>query len=455
MSTFQVAGNGRQVTGTPSMPVSTIWNPRYECMSRQDMQTLQLERLRATLERAYERIPLYRQRFQEAGITPGSIRSLEDVRRIPFLTKQDMRDHFPYGLLATPLQDVVRIHASSGTTGRPTTAAYTRQDLETWAEAMARLVVAAGVTSGDVAHIAFGYGLFTGAFGLHYAMERVGATVLPVSGGNSHRQVELMQYFGSTALVCTPSYALRIAEVIEEMKVPRENIKLRVGLFGGEPWSEGMRREIEARLGILATDNYGLSELIGPGISGECVERCGHHINDDLFLAEIIDPETLEPLPEGSVGELVLTSLTKEAQPVVRYRTRDITRLTFEPCACGRTTTRMDRVTGRTDDMLIVRGVNVFPSQIENVLLEIEGTEPHYQIVLTRNGSLDELEVQVEVSEAIFADEAKRLYALRQRIADRLSSVLGIKVRVRLAEPHTIQRSEGKAKRVIDNRLKE
>ncbi len=454
MTREQAAGNGRQATGAASSPTPPIWCPEYECMPREKLRALQLERLRQTIERAYERVPFYRRRFDEAGITPSSIRSLDDVRRIPFLTKQDMREHFPYGLLATPLEEVVRIHASSGTTGRPTTAAYTRRDLETWAEAMARLVVAAGVTSRDVAHIAFGYGLFTGAFGLHYAMERVGATVLPVSGGNTQRQVELMQYFGSTALVCTPSYALRIAEVVEEMGIPRESLKLRLGLFGAEPWSEAMRREIEERLGVFATDNYGLSELIGPGISGECRERCGHHINEDLFLAEIIDPETTEPLPEGSTGELVLTSLTKEALPVVRYRTRDITRLTYEPCACGRTTARMDRVTGRTDDMLIVRGVNVFPSQIEDVLLEIEGTEPHYQIVLTRNGSLDELEIQVEASEQIFAGEARKLYALRQRIADRLSSVLGIKVRVRLAEPHTIQRSEGKAKRVIDNRPK-
>ncbi len=432
-----------------------IWNPEIECASREELRSIQLERLRETLEQVYERVPLYRQRLQEARIEPDSIQSLDDLQRIPFLTKQDMRDNFPYGLLATPLEKVTRIHASSGTTGRPTTAAYTRADLELWSEAMARLVVAAGVTSSDVAHIAFGYGLFTGAFGLHYAMEKVGAAVLPVSGGNTQRQVELMRYFGSTALVCTPSYALRIAEVIEEMDIPRGEIKLRVGLFGGEPWSEGMRREIEARLGIIATDNYGLSELIGPGISGECLERCGHHINEDLFLPEIIDPDTLEPLPEGSVGELVLTSLTKEAMPVVRYRTRDITRLTYEPCACGRTSARMERVTGRTDDMLIVRGVNVFPSQIESVLLQIEGTQPHYQIVLTRNGSLDELEVQVEVSEALFTDEAKKLYALRKRIADRLSSVLAIGVAVKLVEPHTIHRSEGKAKRVIDNRSKE
>lgn len=452
MSRYQASGNGHKAGGSAPTSAPAIWNPSFECMPREEMRALQLERLRATLERAYERVSLYRRRFQDAGIRLSDIRSPEDVRRIPFLNKQDMREHFPYGLFASPMKDVVRLHASSGTTGRPTAVGYTRADLETWTEAMARLVVAAGVTSEDIAHIAFGYGLFTGAFGLHQALERVGAAVLPVSGGNTQRQVEIMLYFGSTALICTPSYAIRIAEVAEEMGVRPGDLKLRVGLFGAEPWSEAMRREIESRLGLFATDNYGLSELIGPGISGECRERCGHHINEDLFLAEIIDPETLEPLPEGTTGELVLTSLTKEAFPVVRYRTRDITSITHEPCACGRTTARMERVTGRTDDMLIVRGVNIFPSQIESALLGIEGTEPHYQIVLTRNGSLDELEVQVEVSEGLFADEAKKLYALRQRIAHRLSSVLGISVGVKLAEPHTIQRSEGKAKRVIDNR---
>jgi phenylacetate-CoA ligase len=432
-----------------------IWNPASECMPREQLVELQLKRLRTTLRRVHERVPLYRERLEVAGIDPASIRGLDDLRRIPFLTKQDMRDHFPYGLFASSMKEVVRLHASSGTTGLPTAVGYTRADLETWTEAMARIVAAAGVTPDDIAHVAFGYGLFTGAFGLHYALERVGATVLPVSGGNTQRQVEIMRYFGSTVLVCTPSYALRIAEVAEQMGAQAGSLKLRLGLFGAEPWSEPMRREIEERLGIVATDNYGLSELIGPGISGECDERCGLHINEDLFLAEVIDPETLDPLPAGSVGELVLTSLTKEAFPVVRYRTRDITRITHEPCACGRTTARMERITGRTDDMLIVRGVNVFPSQIESVLLEIEGTAPHYQILLTRNGSLDEIEVQVEVSEGMFADEARKLYTLRDRIAHRLSTVLGIGVGVKLAEPRTLERSEGKARRVIDNRAGE
>jgi phenylacetate-CoA ligase len=432
-----------------------IWNPASECMPREQLVELQLKRLRTTLRRVHERVPLYRDRLEVAGIDPASIRGLDDLRRIPFLTKQDMRDHFPYGLFASSMKEVVRLHASSGTTGLPTAVGYTRADLETWTEAMARIVAAAGVTPDDIAHVAFGYGLFTGAFGLHYALERVGATVLPVSGGNTQRQVEIMRYFGSTVLVCTPSYALRIAEVAEQMGAQAGSLKLRLGLFGAEPWSEPMRREIEERLGIVATDNYGLSELIGPGISGECDERCGLHINEDLFLAEVIDPETLDPLPAGSVGELVLTSLTKEAFPVVRYRTRDITRITHEPCACGRTTARMERITGRTDDMLIVRGVNVFPSQIESVLLEIEGTAPHYQILLTRNGSLDEIEVQVEVSEGMFADEARKLYTLRDRIAHRLSTVLGIGVGVKLAEPRTLERSEGKARRVIDNRAGE
>jgi phenylacetate-CoA ligase len=431
-----------------------IWNPSQECMSRSELRTLQLERLRTTLDRVYERVPLYRRRFDEAGIRPQSIRSLEDVRHIPFLTKQDMRDSFPYGLFASPMKDVARLHASSGTTGRPTAVGYTRSDLEMWSEAMARLVVAAGVTGEDIAHIAFGYGLFTGAFGLHQALEKVGAAVLPVSSGNTQRQVEIMRYFGSTTLICTPSYALRIAEVIEQTGVPRGELSLRLGLFGAEPWTEGLRRELETRLGVVATDNYGLSELIGPGISGECQERNGMHINEDLFLAEIVDPETLEPLPEGSTGELILTSLAKEAFPVVRYRTRDITCISYEPCACGRTTARMQRVAGRTDDMLIVRGVNFFPSQVETVLLAIDGTEPHYQIVVSREGTMDEVEVQVEVSESLFADEAKKLYALRQNVAHKLRGVLGISVGVKLAEPGSIQRSEGKAKRVIDSRPK-
>ena len=430
-----------------------IWNRECECMPREELRRLQLARLQTTVDRVYHDVAFYRRRFDEAGVRPEDIRSLDDVRRLPFLNKDDLRDHFPYGLFAKPLQEVVRIHASSGTTGRPTVVGYTRHDLDVWSETVARIAVAAGARSDDVAQVSFGYGLFTGAFGLHYGLERVGVTVLPVSGGNTQRQVEIMQMFGPTVLVCTPSYALHIAEVAAEMGVRPGDLRLRLGLFGAEPWSDSMRREIEAKLGISATDNYGLSEVIGPGVSGECERKSGLHVNEDHFLVEVVDPKTLEPLPEGELGELVFTSLTKEAFPVVRYRSRDLSRLTYEACPCGRTNARMARVTGRTDDMLIVRGVNVFPSQIESVLLEIEGTEPHYQIVVERNGALDEILVDVEVAETVFSDEAKRLYQLRERIQRRLATVLGINVAVRLAEPKSIERSAGKAKRVIDKRL--
>ena len=430
-----------------------IFNQECECLPREEMRQLQLARLQATVDRVYNTMPFYRQRLDEAGVRPEDVRSLDDVRRLPFLTKHDLRDHFPYGLFASPLREVVRIHASSGTTGRPTVVGYTRRDLDVWAETVARIAAAAGARPDDIAQVSFGYGLFTGAFGLHYGLERLGATVLPVSGGNTQRQVEIMQMFGSTVLVCTPSYALHIAEVADEMGVRPGDLRLRLGLFGAEPWSESMRHEIEAKLGISATDNYGLSEVIGPGVSGECEEKHGLHVNEDHFLVEVVDPRTLEPVPEGEMGELVFTSLTKEALPVIRYRTRDLSRLTREPCRCGRTNVRMDRVMGRTDDMLIVRGVNVFPSQIESVLLEMDGTEPHYQIVVERQGALDEISVEVEVAESVFSDEAKRLSELRERVQRRLATVLGINVAVRLAEPKSIERSAGKAKRVVDKRV--
>ncbi len=430
-----------------------IWNPAEECRPREDLRALQLSRLKATIRRVYGALPFYREQLDRAGVKPDDIRSLDDVRRLPFLGKDDLRDHFPYGLLASPMRDVVRVHASSGTTGEPTVVGYTRADLDSWAELVARIAFSAGARPDDIAQVSFGYGLFTGAFGLHYGLERIGATVLPVSGGNTRRQVEIMQMFGSTVLVCTPSYALHVAEVAGEMGIRPGELPLRLGLFGAEPWSDSMRREIEAKLGIRATDNYGLSEVIGPGVSGECDRQDGLHVNEDHFLVEVIDPETLEPVRPGERGELVFTSLCKEAFPVVRYRTRDLSVLNPEPCACGRTFVRMARVTGRTDDMLIVRGVNVFPSQIESVLLEIEGTEPHYQIVVERHGALDEISVEVEVAERVFSDEAKRLYDLRDRIRRRLATVLGISVAVRLAEPKSIERSAGKAKRVIDKRL--
>ncbi len=429
-----------------------IWDRENECRPRADLRRLQNERLRETLARVYETMPFYRERFDAAGLEPRDVCSQAELARLPLLTKNDLRDHFPYGLFAVPLKEVVRVHASSGTTGKPTVVGYTRQDLETWAEVMARLVTAAGVTAEDVAQVSFGYGFFTGAFGLHYALERVGATVLPVSGGNTERQVETMLNFGSTALICTPSYALRIAEVMGEMGIDRSLLRLRWGLFGAEPWSENMRREIEARLGIFATDNYGMSEIIGPGVSGECQERSGLHINEDHFLVEVLDPDTGQPVPEGEPGELVFTSLTKEAFPVVRYRTRDISKVTFEPCPCGRTTARMARVFGRTDDMLIIRGVNVFPSQIEEVLLAVEGAEPHYQIVVERSGALDDIEVQLEVSERTFSDGARKMFTLRELVEHRLEVALGIGVRVKLMEPGAIERSQGKAQRVVDRR---
>jgi phenylacetate-CoA ligase len=429
-----------------------IWDKENECRSRESFEAIQLERLRETLHNVYENVPLYRQRFDKMGVKPGDLKKLEDLRNYPMLTKQDMRDNFPYGLFARPLKDVVRLHASSGTTGVPTVVGYTRRDLDTWAELVARLATGAGVTNEDIAHVAFGYGMFTGAFGLHYGLERIGASVIPVSAGNTDRQLQVMQSFGSTALICTPSYALRIAEVGRQMGFLPGGLKLKVGLFGAEPWSERMRQEIEAGLEISATDNYGLSEVVGPGISGECACKDGMHISEDHFFIEVVDPDTLEPVAPGNSGELIITALTKEAFPVVRYRTRDISSITYEPCKCGRTTARMQRVTGRTDDMLIIRGVNVFPSQIETVLLDVEGTAPHYQIVIERNGAMDEAHVVVEVSEQTFSDQARQLYKLQQKIEHRIFAVLGIDIPVRLVEPMTIERTAGKAKRVVDNR---
>jgi phenylacetate-CoA ligase len=429
-----------------------IWDPEHECMTRSALERLQLERLKTTVSRCYDHIPFYRKKMDELGVKPSDIRTLSDVRKLPFTVKDDMRANYPYGLFAVPMREVVRIHSSSGTTGKPTVVGYTRNDLEVWAEVCARFICAAGVTADDVAQVTFGYGLFTGGFGLHYGLEKVGASVIPAAAGNTERHLMLMQDFGSTVLVGTPSYALHLGEAVAEAGI-RDKIKLRFGLFGGEPWTEQMRAEIQAKLGLSATDNYGLSEIIGPGVAGECEAfKDGMHISEDHFLVEVIDPETLEPLDYGEEGELVITTLTKEACPVLRYRTRDITRLNPEPCGCGRTTVRMEKVRGRTDDMLIIRGVNVFPSQIESVLLEIEGTEPHYMLVLYKEGALDVLEVWVEVSERIFSDEMKQLRQLEEKIKARLQSVLGLSVRLKLVEPRTIARSEGKAKRIMDMR---
>lgn len=429
-----------------------IWDPLHECMPRDKLRELQEERLRGTVRRCAGNVPFYRDKWRRAGIDPDSIQTLDDLRRLPFTTKEDFRRNYPYGMLAVPLREVVRVHASSGTTGKATVVAYTKNDLETWAELVARFITAAGVTADDVVHISFGYGLFTGGFGLHYGAEKVGASVIPVSSGRSERQIRIMQDFRSTVLVCTPSYSLHLAEVARDMGVSPGDLSLRVGLFGGEPWTNGIRRQIESRLGIMATDNYGLSEVIGPGVSGECIECDGLHIFEDHFIPEIIDPNTEEPLPEGEIGELVLTSLSKEASPVLRYRTRDLCRLLPGSCPCGRTMARMSKVTGRADDMLIIRGVNVYPSDVEEVLLAIEGTEPHYQIVVDRVEALDVLTVHVEVSEVIFFDEMRRLREKENEIRKKLSHALGISVDVKLIEPKTLERSRGKAKRVIDNR---
>ena len=429
------------------------WEPDKECMERDELEQYQIERLQATLNRVYAHVPFYRKTFDEMGISPEDIGALSDVARLPLTTKTDLRDSYPYGLFAVPLREVVRIHASSGTTGTPTVVGYTRNDIRTWSNLVARILTMGGVTKDDVVQIAFGYGLFTGGFGLHYGAERIGASVIPVSAGNTARQIKIMQDFKTTTLVSTPSYALLIADTIQEQGIPRAALSLKYGLFGAEPWSERMRREIQEKLGIIATDNYGLSEIIGPGVAGECLERHGMHLNEDHFLVEVVDPDTLQPVPEGKLGELVITSLTKEAFPLIRYRTRDLTSLLPGQCPCGRTGRRISRVAGRSDDMLIVKGVNVFPSQIEEVLFDIEGTEPHYQIIVDRKGALDEMTVLVEVAESIFFDEMKRQKEMVERIQKRLAQELGLSVAVKIVEKKTLQRFEGKAQRVIDNRM--
>ena len=428
------------------------WETDKECMAREDLEQLQLERLQSTLYRVGTHVPFYKKKFDELKFNYDDVRSLDDLRRLPFTIKQDLRDNYPYGLFAVPLRDVVRVHSSSGTSGQATVVGYTRNDIKTWSNLVARVITAAGVTKNDVIQIAFGYGLFTGGFGLHYGAELVGTSVIPISSGNTKRQIQIMKDFKTTALVCTPSYALVMADTMMEMGINPNGLSLRYGLFGGEPWSEGMRREINEKLGIIATDNYGLSEVMGPGVSGECLECNGLHINEDHFLLEILDPNTLEPVPEGEVGELVITTLTKEAFPMIRYRTRDLTRFIPGPCACGRTMRRMQRVMGRSDDMLIIKGVNVFPMQIETVLFEVEGVEPHYQIIVDRENHTDRITVLVEVMESIFFDEMKKQRMVIDRIKNRLASALGLQVEVKLVEEKTLERYEGKAKRVIDRR---
>jgi phenylacetate-CoA ligase len=421
-------------------------------MPREDLEQLQLERLQATVNRVYKSVTCYKKKFDEAGIIPEDIGSLDDLAKLPFTTKEDLRLNYPYGMFAVPLREVVRIHSSSGTTGKPTVVGYTKNDITTWSNLVARFMTSAGVTRDDVVQIAFGYGMFTGAFGLHYGSETIGASVIPMSAGNTEKQIMIMQDYKTTVLVCTPSYALTIASRMEQMGIDPKSLSLKVGLFGSEPWSEGMRKEIESRLCISATDNYGLSEIIGPGVAGECECKCGMHLFEDAFIPEIIDPETGNVLPRGSVGELVLTTLTKEAFPMIRYRTRDITSLDYGKCDCGRTLVRMKKTMGRSDDMLIIKGVNVFPSQIEEILFAIEGCEPHYQLVLEREGDTDVLEVRIEVTENIFFDEMKKQKAFVEQVERKIHSALGVGVSVKLVEPSILPRHEGKAVRVIDNR---
>lgn len=430
-----------------------VRNQDLEYLPRPEIDALQVKRLRDTLGRVAESVPFYRDRFEEAGVGPDDIASLDDLTRLPFTTKQDLRNHYPFGLFAVPMERVARIHASSGTTGKMTVVGYTLKDIGTWAELMARTLSCAGAGPGDIVHNAYGYGLFTGGLGVHYGAEKLGLTVIPISGGLTKRQIMVLQDFGGTVLTCTPSYALNLAEVMEEMKIDPGSLRLRVGVFGAEPWSEKMRDEIERKLQIDAVDIYGLSEIMGPGVAQECVQgKSGPHIFEDHFIAEIIDPESGRRLPYGERGELVFTTITKEAFPVIRYRTSDITSLNPETCSCGRTIVRMARVTGRSDDMLIIRGVNVFPSQIESVLVGIEGLEPHYQLIVDRIGQLDTLEVQVEVTEKLFSDEVKNLETHGKRIEEDIKDYCGVTCKVKLVEPKSIQRSEGKARRVIDNR---
>jgi phenylacetate-CoA ligase len=429
------------------------FNEEFETLPRQALEAIQLKRLRAVLERVYNNVPFYRNSFEAAGFRPADLKGLDDLQRLPFTTKQDMRDSYPYGLFAAPMDEIVRIHASSGTTGKPTVVGYTGSDVNMWAELMARSFVSAGAHKGDIVHNAYGYGLFTGGLGAHYGAERLGASVIPMSGGNTKKQIMIMQDFGSTVLTCTPSYSLYMAEAAREEGIDFRDLKLRVGIFGAEPWSEAMRAEIEAKLNLSAVDIYGLSEIMGPGVAIECCEaKCGLHIWEDHFIPEIIDPVSGRRLAEGERGELVITTITKQGIPLIRYRTRDITSISYEPCVCGRTHARITRMSGRSDDMLIIRGVNIFPSQIESVLVGIEGVEPHYLLIVDRTDNLDTLEIQVEVDEQLFSDEIKVLQKLSKRIEKEIKDILGVTCSAKLVEPKTIQRSEGKAKRVIDNR---
>jgi phenylacetate-CoA ligase len=430
-----------------------IYDEEFETLPREALEAIQLKRLQALVEKVYATVPFYKSAFDEKGVKPGDIRSLEDLRKLPFTLKQDLRDNYPFGMFATSMENVVRIHASSGTTGKPTVVGYTRRDIRTWAGLMARTLAAAGAHKGDIVHNAYGYGLFTGGLGFHYGAERLGASVIPVSGGNTKRQILLMRDFGATVLTCTPSYALHLADVATEEGIDFKSLKFRVGVFGAEPWTENIRKEIEKQLGLDAVDIYGLSEIIGPGVAVECVEaKNGLHVFEDHFIVEVINPETGEPLPYGETGELVFTTLTKEAFPLIRYRTRDLSVLYHEPCKCGRNMVRMGRITGRSDDMLIIRGVNVFPSQIESVLMARKDVAPHYVLFVDRKGRMDTLEINVEIDEGVFSDAVKDLQNMEREIEKEIKDLLGVSCKVHLVEPKSILRSEGKAQRVIDKR---
>lgn len=430
-----------------------IWNKDIECCSdRKKIEDIQLERLRHMACKAYENVPFYKKRFDESGIKPEMIKSLSDLKNLPFTTKEDLRDNYPFGLFAEPMKNVVRLHASSGTTGKPVVAGYTKGDIEVWSEAIARIVTAGGIDENDVVQISFGYGLFTGGFGLHYGIEKVGATIVPMSSGNTQKQLMLMQDFGTTALVATPSYAMYLSEMIKEKGIPRDNFKLKYGFFGSEAMSEKMREKLEDSMGILVTSNYGLTEVMGPGVSGECIYKCGEHINEDMFIVEIIDPKTGEVLPYGESGEVVITTLTKEAMPVLRYRTRDISYIIPEPCTCGRTSYRLAPIQGRTDDMLKIKGVNLFPSEIESVVLEFPQVSPNYQLILRRENMLDTLKIVVELVDGSLLERFSEIEKLENEMKERLHSVLGLRAKLRLAEPKSIERTTGKAKRIIDLR---
>lgn len=432
-----------------------IFNPERECMSPEEKHAFQSKELKRVCELCYNNVPFYKKKFDEAGITPDDINSIDDIVKIPFTTKQDLRDNYPFGLLAQPKSEIIRLHASSGTTGKPTVVGYSQVDIDIWSEVVARALASAGATKDSTVHVAYGYGLFTGGLGAHYGAEKLGCATVPASSGNTKRQIMLMQDFEANFVCCTPSYMVYLTEEMEKMGLdPKKDLKLQGGLFGAEPWSEEIKNTLESKLGIDAMDIYGLSEIIGPGVSIDCMHHCGAHVQDDHFYPEIIDPETFERVPDGTKGELVFTTITKTGMPLLRYRTRDISSIDSTPCACGRTTVRMSRIMGRTDDMLIIRGINVFPSQIESVLMDMDEVAPHYQLIITREGTLDEMEVQVEITEKLFSDEVRKLEQVKKKLQNDLNSILNIKAKITLVEPGTIPRSEGKAKRVIDQRAK-